>query len=241
MSVENGEWILRGLNEDDPRCLLTPEALTAYIEEVGFLPLFATAGIPDFSVEERTAVGGWWTDDPTRDPWLWRQVIAAEGRVAYGKFFAGKAGFISRAWFPYFVNARRDGYDFDARWEDGKASFREKKIMDLFAAGEERFSTDTRLLAGFGKGGEKNFEGTVTSLQRQTYLVIRDFRCRLNRQGAPYGWPIAVYTAPESLWGYEDVTSAYVESPAVSRDRILRRAATLRSDAEPEKLRRLLG
>ena len=48
-----------------------------------------------------------------------------------GKFFAGKAGFISLRWLPFFANYRREGYDFDSRWEDGKASRREKNIMDL--------------------------------------------------------------------------------------------------------------
>ena len=34
-------------------------------------------------------------------------------------------------WLPCFVNYRRDGYDFDALWDDGKASIRQKKMMDL--------------------------------------------------------------------------------------------------------------
>jgi len=54
-------------------------------------------------------------------------------------------------------------------------------------------------LAGFGKGGEKNFEGTVTGLQMGGYLPIRDFRQRLNKKGQPCGWPISVYATPESL------------------------------------------
>ena len=48
-------------------------------------------------------------------------------------------------------------------------------------------------------GGEKNFEGTVTDLQMGGYLLIRDFRQRINKKGVPYGWPISVYTTPEAL------------------------------------------
>lgn len=70
------------------------------------------------------------TGDPEQDPWAWRELIAADHQVAYGKFFDKKAGFISLEWLPYFANARRNGYDFDARWEDGLASRREKIIMD---------------------------------------------------------------------------------------------------------------
>ena len=240
MSVENGEWILHGAGENDPRRIRTAEELTDYIDAVGFLPLFKNE-IPDFSVEERTLGRDWWSDDPDRDPWQWRQIIAAGGRVAYGKFFDRKAGFISLKWLPYFANARRDGYDFDARWEDGKASFREKKIMDLFEDLDELYSPQIRQLAGFGPGGEKNFEGTVTLLQMQTYLVIRDFRRRLNRRGEPYGWPIAVYARPETLWGGEAVTAAYAEAPEASRERILHRAAQLRPSASERQLRKVLG
>src|SRR5699024_12536563 len=56
---------------------------------------------------------------------------------------------------------------------------------------------------------EKNFEGTVTDLQMGGYLLIRDFRQRINKRGAPYGWPISVYTTPEVLWGYDHISSAY--------------------------------
>ena len=67
-------------------------------------------------------------DDPEQDPWKWREIIAHTGEVAYGKFFNRKAGFVSLEWFPAFANYRRDGYDFDARWEDELASHRAKKI-----------------------------------------------------------------------------------------------------------------
>ena len=36
----------------------------------------------------------------------------------------------------FLMNYRRDGYDFDALWDDEKASRRQKKIMDLFATRE---------------------------------------------------------------------------------------------------------
>ena len=117
----------------------------------------------------------------------------------YGKFFGGKAGFVSLDCFPRFANVRRDGYDFDALYEDGKASIRCKKIMDCFALADELPSYELKNLAGFGKGGERNFEGTVAKLQQQAYLVIRAFRRRRNARGLEYGWPVAVYTPAERL------------------------------------------
>lgn len=221
MSNESGTWIMHGMAWDDPNRIRSHHELLDWINEVGFVPLFRNE-IPGFSVEEHASDLFWWTDDPKQDPWKWRELIARGGEAAYGKFFGGKAGFISKAWFPHFANWRRNGYDFDSRWDEELASIRCKKIMDQFTFQNELFSNQLKQLAGFGKGGEKNFDGTVTELQMQTYLIIRDFRKRLNKQGLEYGWPISVYTTPEALWGYDHVTSAYSTPPAESEALILR-------------------
>ena len=204
------------------------EAIT-YIKKTGFLPLFKN-DIPGFSLEERTFSGDWWSGDAQRDPWEWRKIMAGSGEMAYGKFFDKRAGFISRDWFPYFANYRRDGYDFDALWDDEKASMRQKKIMDLFAEENkdtELHSFEVKQNAGFGKGGEKNFEGTMADLEMRMYLCISDFRQRKNKRGENYGWSIAVYSTPEHLWGYDYVTSAYQEEPSESWDRIVGRMKAL--------------
>lgn len=61
--------------------------------------------------------------------------------------------------------------------------------MDRFSEKNEWFSFELKRNAGFGKDGEKNFEGTVTDLQMRIYLLIRDFRQRVNKKGTPYGGP----------------------------------------------------
>lgn len=243
MEVENNTWIMYGVDESDPECLHTPEELIAYINEVGFLPLFKNA-IPGFSVEERTSPIWWWSGIPEKDPWEWRAILARSREVAYGKFFDKKAGFISRKWLPYFVNYRRDGYDFDSLWEDGKAPIRQKKIMDLFAenSGEqERYSPDIKKLAGFGKDGEKNFPGTITDLEMETYLCMVDFKQRKNKKGALYGWPVAVYAAPEHVFGRELVTSCYREDPLESGNRIIAWMKEIYPIATEDQIRALLG
>lgn len=218
MGKENGEWVLRGIRGVGQ--LRTPQEVEDRVEELGFLPLFENE-VKGFSLEEHTDPGDWWTDREDRDPWSWREQLARRGKVAYGKFFGGRAGFISLEWFPRFANLRRDGYDFDSLWEEGKAKARMKRIMELFPGTEERFSNEVRRLAGFGSEGEHGFEGTVTALEMMTYLVVRDFRSRLNKAGQPYGWHIAVLCTPEARWGADLVTSAYAEDPAVSREAIL--------------------
>ena len=140
----DGKFIMRGCSENDPGCIRTADGLLRLLLRVGFLPLFSNA-IPGFSVEEHTLAGSWWTGDAASDPWEWRRVLAPCDAVAYGKFFGKKAGFISKEWFPVFANYRRNGYDFDALWDEGLASGHSKKVMDAFALSERM---DGKVLTG---------------------------------------------------------------------------------------------
>lgn len=240
MAYENGEWIMHGTAKDDPNRIQSVEELIAYVDQVGFLPLFKNE-IDGFSVEEHASVDAWWTGDVQQDPWEWRAIAARSEKVAYGRFFGGKAGFISLKWLPYFVNYRRDGYDFDSLYEEGSAKKRAKLIMDLFANHSELFSYEMKTLAGFGKGGEKNFSGIVTELQMQTYLVAKDFRQRVNKKGEAYGMSVAVYTTPEQLWGYDMVTTAYAEEPEQSKQRIFAQVRELYPHARDGQIKRMCG
>ena len=109
-------------------------------------------------------------DRPERTGGL-RQVFREKGRF-----------YLKSMVSPHFANWRRDGYDFDSRWDEELASIRCKRVMDQFENRPELFSFELKRLAGFGKEGEKNFDGTVTDLQMQSYLLIRDFRRRINKK-----------------------------------------------------------
>ena len=230
MEVIDGIWYMQGVDRDDPSCVHSAEELLDVIEKVGFLPLFSNE-VDGFSVENMTEAECWWCGDAEVDPWEWRGVLARTGKVAYGKFFRNKAGFVSKKWFPDFANYRRDGYDFDSRYEDGKAGYKEKLIMDVFWPDDceiwetskkaALYSNELKEKAGFGKGGEKGFDGTCAKLQMASYLTVKDFRPRQNKRGEEYGWAVAVYTLPEYLWGYDYVTRRYKEQPAESYKKIV--------------------
>ncbi len=250
MGNENGTWIMRGLSWDNPFRIRTWQELINWINEIGFLPLFANE-IEGFSAEEHVSPDFWWTGDRQQDPWEWREIIAASHQVAYGKFFNNKAGFISVEWLPCFANFRRNGYDFDARWEDGLASRREKAVMDQLTGidtdgnitfpDNQILSTELKKKAGFGKNGEKNYPGIITGLQMQTYLVISDFHRRTNKRGGEYGMPVSVLLPPEAVWGYETVTAAYAEKPEESWQRIISRVKENYPAADEKDIIRLIG
>ena len=239
MEELNGDFFMNGIPWDAPGCLHEIEDLKSKIREFGFLPLFQNE-LPGFSVEEMTAPDRWFSEDAAHDPWSWRAVIAREHEFAYGKFFGNRAGFIAPEWLPYFVNYRRDGYDFDSLWDDEKASRRQKLIMDLFTEDTELFSYEIRQRAGFGKDGEKYFEGTITALQMELYLCMTDFRRKKNKRGQDYGWEVAVFSMPEHIFGHDLVTSAYREEPADSFRRILARLREFYPEAEERTLLKVL-
>ena len=244
------DWIMKGLDWDNPLRIRSADELVAWVNEIGFLPFFANE-VEGFSAEEHTAAQAWWTGRRDTDPWEWREAIAGGHAVAYGKFFDGRAGFIAPAWLPVFANARRNGWDFDGKWQDGRASHRERAIMERFmnveSADEPEFnkaaimSTELKALAGFGKGGEKNYPGILTGLQMQLYLVIGGFRRRQTKEGRDYGMPVSVIMTPESIWGYELMSSAYAEAPKESWTRIFDHTKALYPGADDGAITRLIG
>lgn len=211
----------------------SPEDIITLTEEVGFLPFFRNH-IPGFSVEECCPRELWFSD--TLDgPWEWKGPVARSGRCVYGQLFCGKAGFVSREWLPDFANYRRDGYDFDARFDDELAPLRDKGVYDTLLAGGAMLSRELR-----EKCGAKGFDTVITRLQMQTYVVIGDFVYRRDKHGRTYGWGVAKYTTPEALLGCDHVTSAYFRDPSQSRERITAHLSSLLPEAEESGIRKLI-
>ena len=240
METIAGEWFMKGCRRTDKDCLHSPEDLLALVQEIGFLPLFSN-DIPGFSVEEHTPAEDWWAGSPATDPWAWRQVLAPCEGVAYGKFFDKKAGFVSKEWFPCFANWRRDGYDYEGLYEDGKMKRRCKQIMDVFSPDEEGRAPEILSCNVKKRLPEtKGFEGALTELQMQSFLIMADFRQRTNKFGLPYGWHVAALATPESKWGYDWVNGAD-RKPEASWERLRAQLLRFFPDAEEDAVRKLLG
>ncbi len=201
--------------------IATCRDLRALVMEIGFLPLFQNEAA-GFSVMDCTGIGRWWTGDERTDPWVWRMILSEDPSIAYGKLFRNRAGFVSKEWFPYFASYRRDGYDFDARYDDGKASHKCKKIMDLFGQQPKIPSYIIKSMAGFSGQGEKGFEGALTLLQMQTYITVRTFTRKQNRAGEYYGWHISVYSRAEDKFGKNFAAKSYRLGAEASREKLVR-------------------
>ena len=207
--------------------LRSADELRALVNEIGMLPLFRSR-VAGFSVEELTPDEFWFKED-TVGPWEWRQTLAGEREIAYAKLFNGKYGFVCMDAYPHLANFRRDGYDFDARVDDGLVRDQERRLYELIAGGM-RLSHELRK-AFSGKG----FESALTGLQMRAYVTCSGFERRRNKKGEPYGWEIARYETCEAVFG-DACTAAYESEPQESYEILIKKLMPYMDRADAEAL-----
>jgi hypothetical protein len=215
-----------------------PKELSELVGELGFLPFFANE-IAGFSIQE-CCPKEFWFSDSVDGPWEWKGPVIRLGGCIYGKLFRGKAGYVSLDWMPDFVNFRRDGYDFDARYDDGLASHKDKTVYDTLAANGSLLSKELKKLCNYGKDGNKGFDSVITRLQMQTYITTSDFVYMQDSSGKTYGWGVAKYATLEELFGYDAVTSAYRFPPEESKKRIVEHLSKILPDATEKQILKLI-
>lgn len=208
------------------------------VEEYGFLPFFKNS-IKGFSIEEMCPPELWFTD--LDGPWEWKVPAAKSEKCIYGKFFGGKAGFVSKKWLPDFVNYRRDGYDFDVRCDDGLVSYRDKNLYETIDEHKVILSKNLKRIHNYVKGGNKGFDTVITRLQMQSYVCVADFVYNRDKFGMPYGWSIAQYTTPEYIFGYDYITSEYQTDPEESKQKIIKHLKKILPEATEKQILRIIN
>ena len=218
------------------------EELIDVIDEMGFVPFFANE-IEGFSIEEHIADGCWYDDSDGGfwPAWEWKGPVITRMKCAYGKFLRNKAIYISPKWFPDFAYFRRDGYDFDARYDDGLASFYDKELYELLDAKAPVMSKELKKIGGYGgKNGRKGFDTMITRLQKQCYVVISDFQYLKDKLGNEYGWGVAEYSTPERFLGKKFCNSVYKRTPEESYARVIKQFKKILPDAEQGEIEKIL-
>lgn len=207
------------------------------IQEIGFLPLL-DSGITGFSAEDlvdedcRYVVypdGGW--DWPL---WKWKGPIVQEGNCVYGKFFAGKAGFISREWWPDFCNYRRSRFSAP---EEGSI---EEAILFTLQEQGSMITRELRAACGFtGPKMRSKFDGYVTRLQMACRVVTEDFVYPLDKHNHEYGWGWALLTTPEQQLGRDHFRCP--RTPAESYQRLTAHFHAILPHATNKQIEKLIG
>ena len=211
------------------------------INEFGFLPFFANS-IAGFSIEDHIAPGCWYDNsDGTWSAWEWKGPVIRETGCAYGKFFGKKACYISPEWFPAFANYRRDGYDFDARYDDGLVNYRDKVLYELIDGNAPIISKQLKKRGNYRKGGNKGFDTGITRLQSQCYVIISDFVYMKDKYGKPYGWGVAEYSTPERFMGKPFTEKVYERTPEEAYEQILEHFCRLFPNESIIKLKKFIG
>lgn len=211
--------------------------MTAHIRQVGMLPLLnmnlgnwsAEAVVDEECQYIRFPDGGWeW------QLWQWKGQIIQETQCAYGKFFAGKAGFITQEWWADFCNYRRSKYPYPP-----VGSIEETILFTLKEHGS-MITRELRKACGFdGPRMRSRFDAYITRLQMATYIVTQDFIYPEDKHGRPYGWGWALLTTPEQWLGADVcVTDNTVEQ---SKHRLITQLRVLLPDATNAQIKKILG
>ena len=211
--------------------------LTEYVNKVGMLPLLRILPGLGWSAEEVVdddcqyvvlPDGGW--EWPL---WDWKGDIIREGGCAYGKFFLGKAAFISKDWWPDFCNYRRSTYPYPA---EGSI---EEAILETLKLNGSMITRDLRKACGFTMPKMRSkFDGFITRLQMGSYIVTEDFVYPHDKHGKQYGWGWSLLTTPEDLFGREACHPD--RSPEESRQRLMEHLKKLIPEADENLLNRIL-
>jgi hypothetical protein len=192
------------------------ESLEKQIAEWGFLPFFR-CGIEGFSIQELTPEDYWFSDERP-GPWEWKGPVIGNWQAAYGKFYAGKAGYVSLEWLSDFINWRRYIHPL-AVLSPGA-----EKVYRTLVENESMLSNELKLASGYSLsrrkkkvqglegyastadtiGDDKNgpvCDALLTQLEMSTYVCIADFEYKQTKDGRRYGWGVARYCTPEAMYG----------------------------------------
>jgi len=206
------------------------------IQQMGLVPLL-DSGIPGFSADELVAPecryvrlddGGW--EWPL---WQWKGPMVTEGGFAYGKFFGGKAGFVTMEWWPDLCNYRRA-----KRPEPDEESI-EGVVLDILRVNGSMITRELRAACGFdGPKMRSRFDAYVTRLQMSCRVVTEDFVYPRDRYGNSYGWGWALLTTPERLFGRDACHCD--RTPEESRERLHAHLRTLLPQATERQIAKLI-
>lgn len=232
--------------------ITSSQALEELVLHTGVLPYFRNK-ISGFSIEEIVPHDILWS--LTDGPWMWKGKLVRDWRVAYGKFFTRKAGYIALDLLPDFINLRRSQYDLEA-------NPLEAHILEVLREHESLLSRALKDLSGFTrprrpepklsplermiersapKGArDMGFDTRIMRLQMAGYVVIADFEYKVDRHGDTYGWGVARYTTPEALYG-DEILNVEGRTPEQSYMRLHQRLKAALPHTDDRLIHRLLN
>lgn len=210
--------------------------LTALIQQLGFLPLLDNP-VAGFSAEEMASIecryqryndGSW-----SWPLWDWKGPAVQNTPCVYGKFFGGRAGFVSLEWWPDLMNYRRGTHPYPAE------NSVERAILDILELNGAMITRELRKACGFtGPKMRSRFDNYVTRLQMECRIVTEDFVYPKDKQGERYGFGWALLNTPENTVGR--AACHCNRTPQASFERILGHFSKILPHANADAIRKLI-
>lgn len=231
----------------------TPHDIAREVLRLGFLPFFQ-GEIEGFSIEENISPDYWFPEgDGVEGVWEWKNDIIVDADCAYGKFYQGKACFVSMEWFPLLATWRRAHHTLtpdeqlvlDTVRSHGSLLSREIKKMCGYTAPSRRLHGNALERAAQKDNVtkkasvKKGYETTITRLQMGCQLVSAGFEYSYTRDGRRYGWSVTRYCTPEDFFGAERMQVK--ESPGECRRLLQEHLSHALPQASPTQITQLIG
>lgn len=206
------------------------------INSLGFLPLLES-GISGFNAESMMAEDYHYVqfDDGSWEwpLWTWKGAAIVEGHCVYGKFFAGKAGFISLDWWPDFYNWRR------SKTSGLEVGSIEEAIVTILQEHGSMIARELRAACGFnGTKMRGKFDAYINRLQMSCHIVTEDFVYPRDKHGREYGFGWSLLTTPEHLYGRQACHTSH--SPEESLELMCKHLHAILPNATEKQIQRLL-
>lgn len=230
------DYFLRNQEKEQRYEIHSCPELIECIQQVGFLPLLES-GIEGFCAESMMAEECRFTEFPDGSwewpLWQWKGPVVTEGNCVYGKFFSGKAGFISREWWPDFYNWR---HSQNPKPEEGTI---EEAILMTLRENGSMITRELRAACGFtGPKMRGKFDAYIKRLQMACYIVTENFVYPTDKHGHEYGFGWSLLTTPELMLGKDACLCC--RTPEESYQRMTEHLMRLLPDATEKQIKRIL-
>ena len=182
------------------------------------------------------------TGDPETDPWVWRiRAVTQRTEFAYGQFFLGKSGWITREWLPRFIAVRRRGRSMEELYADGLVPRLAKTLYQRIREAPHCHMVQLRAALEVSREDRAAFDSALGFLQKYLFVVVSGEARKTSLSGAPYGWPVTTYCTAPCFFGEEPEREAQALDPAQAREDILERVQELNPRAQEKAVARWLG
>lgn len=121
--------------------------------------------------------------DSETDPWEWRiRGLTQANKIAYGKVFFKKSGWINQEWYPYFLAIRRGSKTLEDMYEDGMISSLSNDVYKLIEDCPGIALHELKLELGISKNNKSEFDRAITDLQMKLFITISGQKYKLSSE-----------------------------------------------------------